>query len=101
MAYIPDQHHYESYKAEFAAFMANEGLSNLTSDSDNADEFSTYPCDVCGERRGGQRCQATGYAPGPDHRLPVVNEYTVCVDCMLFAEYGKIDDMSMMDLDLE
>ncbi len=110
---------YARYEANVAAFMKAEGIQNLTSghlrcpgcdvpwndddkcpdcggDRECADEpfFSWSPCDCCGSSLGGDREHATGWNPTEES----VQEYTICVDCVYYAEYGRLDDMTMDEM---
>lgn len=46
--------------------------------------FSWAPCDCCGTTLGGDREYATAYNPTTGK----IQEYTVCSDCIYYAEYG-------------
>ena len=57
--------------------------------------FTYRACDCCGTRLAGDRQMASGYNPIMDE----VFEYEVCQDCLYYAEYGTLDDMTMMDME--
>jgi hypothetical protein len=111
---------YADYQDAVADFWEREGLANLTSghincpnckvefdDQDyclkcNADRecldepyFSWHSCDCCGSRLGGNREHATGYNPTTKE----IGEYSICSDCVYYAEYGRLDDMTMMEVE--
>jgi hypothetical protein len=88
------QHEYTEYKTTVAAFMVREGIQNLTTDSDPEPWFSWAPCHCCNTHLGGNRENATGYNPTTKE----VQEYVICSDCVYYAEYGKLDDMTMMEM---
>ena len=93
MAQIESLSEYGSYQMKFHAFMTVEGITNLSYDGTH-DEFSTAVCDVCGDNRGGARYDATGFhAETYD-----VHDYIICMDCLHYAEYGQLDDVTMMML---
>jgi hypothetical protein len=56
--------------------------------------FSWRSCECCGGMLGGNREHATGYNPTTKE----IQEYEVCSNCIYFAEYGKLDDMTMMEI---
>jgi hypothetical protein len=91
---------YADYEARFAAFMEREGLSNLStvSDDDGNTEpsFSWNPCHCCQRRFGGDRYDCNGYNPTTEE---VQDGYRVCTDCVYYAEYGQLDDMTMLDVE--
>ena len=106
-----DKKQYQDYQASVASFMDLEGLNNLTSetgpDSDHEcpccgevvgcdPYFSWSSCECCGSHLGGNRYHATGYNP----ETKEVYCYEICEDCMYYSEYGQLDDMTMMDMDI-
>lgn len=60
--------------------------------------FSWRPCDCCGAHLGGDRYRASGYNR-KENRVQVYEE--VCTDCIYYAEYGQLDDITMMELEEE
>jgi hypothetical protein len=111
---------YAAYQEAVAEFMKREGLANLTSghyqcpdckvefedngkcpkcgaDRECLDEpyFSWHRCDCCGSSLGGNREFATGYNPTTKE----VQEYSICEDCVYYAEYGRLDDMTMLSIE--
>lgn len=99
MAYphIENQADYEQFVAAFNRFMESEGINNLSSDSDDEGGFSWRKCDCCNRSLGGARYSATGVNPATKE----VNSYSICGDCVYFAEYGRLDDSTMLDYDLD
>jgi hypothetical protein len=111
---------YAEYEAAVAAFFEREGISNLTgghitcpdcniefddagicpecgADREIVNEpfFSWRPCDCCGRPLGGDREHATGWNATTEE----IQEYTVCTDCIYYAEYGRLDDTTMMEVE--
>lgn len=88
---------YTQYEADFAEFMSH-GLNNLSTKSEcNEPYFSNSPCVVCGALPGG-RYDCDGY----NGQTQEVEEYEgVCQDCVYYAEYGRLDDTTMMEIDGE
>ena len=91
---------YKEYEIRFAEFMRLNELNNLTRidgpDEDDFQEpyFSWRPCEVCQTHLGGNRIEANGYS-----RTGVIYEFEICTDCEYYAEYGQLDDMTMMDME--
>ena len=56
--------------------------------------FSWRPCEVCGSSLGGDREPVHGF----DDRGRLVH-LTACVDCVYYLEYGRLDDMSMLEIE--
>lgn len=84
-------------KAEYAAYEANvretlDGLK-LRNLSATCDEpfFSWRPCEVCKSHLGGDRYTANGFS----EEFGVVEFDMVCQDCIYYAEYGRLDDVTM------
>jgi hypothetical protein len=111
---------YARYEAAVKAFMAREGIANLTSghhecpdckqpfddagicpechaDRECLDEasFSWGRCDCCGTTLGGDRLHATGYNPTTRE----IYEYSICTDCDYYSAYGHLDDTTMMEVE--
>lgn len=111
---------YADYEAAVAEFFAREGIANLSTghyqcpdckvdfdDGGNcpqcgADQecvnepyFSWRCCDCCGSSLGGNREFATGFNPTTRE----VQEYSICEDCAYYAEYGRLDDTTMLEVE--
>jgi hypothetical protein len=89
---------YAEYEASVAEFFESEGLANLSIISEENSEpyFSWIPCDCCGRPEGGDRYDANGYNPTTKE---VQDGYAICTDCMYYAEYGRLDDMTMYGIE--
>jgi len=89
---------YEKYKKSVEGFFKREGISNLSQiqDKDGYCEphFSGVPCECCGGMLGGDRYDCNSYNP----KTKGIQEYTVCTDCVYYAEYGQLDDMTMSEI---
>ena len=107
--HIETKQDYQMYRLAVGEFFDREGITNLTAEiGENGDHkcvicdeevgcdpyFSWRSCECCGRNLGGDRYHATGYNPGREEAYC----YEVCVDCVYFAEYDRLDDMTMMDL---
>lgn len=102
---------YVEYVNSVNDFFKREGIINLSPEAgDHADHdcvicgetvgygegyFSSQPCECCGSYLGGTRYHATGYCPEINQGLC----FEVCPDCIYFAEYGQLDDMTMLDME--
>lgn len=110
---------YADYEAAVARFMAREGIANLSSghykcpdcrvqfddggdcpecgqdqECFNEPYFSGRRCDCCGSSLAGNREFATGYNPAAKR----VQEYSICEDCVYYAEYHQLDDTTMLEI---
>jgi len=108
---------YSEYEESVKNFFEREGITNLSritpeEDTENGDysvcphcgagidyddHFSWSPCECCGSTLGGNRVHCAGYHP--ENRQIVC--YDVCVDCEYYAEYGQLDDMTMLEIGQE
>ena len=106
---------YAEYQAAVATFMEREGIRNLSTGHISCPEckaevqegkcpthglvdepfFSWGSCDCCGTSLGGNREHATGYNPTTKE----IQEYTICEDCAYYAEYGRLDDTTMAEIE--
>lgn len=93
---------YEEYKQDVADFLEREGLNCLSYDSDEYEEgcvephFSWSSCDCCGDSLGGNRTDCSGYNPTTKE---VQKGYSVCDDCIYYLEYGRLDDLTMLEIE--
>lgn len=98
---ITNRKQYEQYQADVAKFIANKGLSFLStgcSDSLESDEyehecepwFSWSPCECCGCGLGGNR----EYLFARNEQDEIV-KFTICEDCVYYVNYGRLDDTTM------
>lgn len=111
---------FADYEESVREFMAREGIENLTSGhyecpechlefedrslcpsceqhKDLFDEpyFSWNRCDCCDRNEGGDREFATGFNPTTGE----VQEYSICEDCAYYAEYGRLNDRTMLEVE--
>ena len=84
---------YAEYEKTVAAFFEREGITNL-SPTNGTTFFSHRRCDCCGDIPG-DREKANGWNPTVEQ----VQEYSVCEDCVYYAEYGRLDDSTMWDIE--
>ena len=61
----------------------------------NEPHFSWRRCDCCNRPLGGDREFATGYNPTTGQ----IQEYSICTDCVYYAEYHRLDDLTMMEVE--
>ena len=95
---------YKEYEKQVAAFFDDNALRNLSpkyedlGDGEHGDivepSFSWSACECCGSTLGGDKYEADGYS----EKHGVMEFDTICVDCIYYAEYGKLDDMTMLDM---
>jgi hypothetical protein len=113
---------YNDYRTRVERFFAKEGVENLSTGllkcpdceaefdggacpecGKDAGEFPTEPhfsrrpCECCERPEGGDRYDANGYNPMAE----AVQEYQVCPDCVYFAEYGRLDDTTMAEVEAD
>ncbi len=86
---------YVDYEQAVDDFFEREGIANLSSTSGES-FFSWQPCQCCGRPEGGDREEASGYNPTTKE----VQTYDcVCIDCIYYAEYGQLDDETMLEIE--
>ena len=61
----------------------------ITRDPEWYDPFSYEPCECCRRQLAGERYKLLALTPGDAYN---VYEFIVCTDCMLYTEYGSVDD---------
>lgn len=106
-----DKQEYKDYQESVSDFSEREGITNLTSEhSEERDHclicgeelgidpfFSWRSCECCGSHLGGNREHASGYNP----KTKEGQCYDVCEDCLYYAEYGQLGDMTMLDIEAD
>ena len=85
---------YEEYQERVADFMLKENLEVLDCGSEEA-SFSWQPCECCGSTLGGDRHDVAGRNTDNNE----VYHYDVCMDCYYYAEYGRLDDTTMVEIE--
>ena len=107
--HIETKQDYQQYELAVQEFFDQEGVTNLSAEvGEDPDHecvicgevvgcdpyFSHSSCECCNRSLGGDRYHATGWHPGKEKAYC----YEVCTDCVYYAEYSRLDDMTMMDL---
>jgi len=92
---------YAEYERRVADFFEKEGLRNLGAQDDpdsiyGEPYFSSAGCSCCGSYLGGNRTLCAGWN---EAEKQAQDGYEVCDDCVYYAEYGRLDDMTMLDMD--
>lgn len=90
---------YKDYKQNVANFFEKEGITNLStvSEEGNCEPFFSWSsCECCGTHLGGDRYECNGYNP----ETKEIQEYSsICQDCVYYAEYSQLDDETMSHLE--
>lgn len=89
---------YNNFQKAVETFFNRKGIDNLSQiqDKDGYCEpyFCSIPCDCCNRSLGGDRYDCNSYNPTTKE----VQEYKACTDCVYYAEYGCLDDMTMSEI---
>lgn len=90
---------YDRYVSKFVKFMTNNGIENLstiTADEHTGEwvESGFTRCDVCGDRDDCHECNGFNRESGE-----IRGPWDVCSNCVYFAECGKLDDTTMMEVE--
>ena len=92
---------YKEYEQAVKLFCDTENIVTLDAITDNGNDetkepyFSSVYCECCKSHLAGDRLDCIAYNE-KDHK---VYNYTVCLDCYYYFEYGQLDDMTMEDLE--
>jgi hypothetical protein len=100
-----NKNEYDQYTQAIDRFFTREEVNSLTALVDETcpccngffgdDYFSWRACDCCDRPLGGSRYHATGYHPASRTILC----YNICLDCMYYMEYGRLDDTTMWEVE--
>lgn len=101
---------YTAYEKSVADFFEREGINCLSQQPINPDKgpdedweydpdlhFSWSPCHCCGSQLGGDRQTMCGYNPTTKE---IQSDYSVCVDCVYYVEYGRLYDTTMLEIEV-
>lgn len=87
---------YADYETAVAEFLSH-GLRNLSAVGDNPEPFFSWrPCQCCGDSLGGNRYECNGYN-GVTKEIETFD--SICGDCVYYAAYGRLDDMTMIEIE--
>ena len=76
----------------------NKAWDDMTDDEKDCEPFFSWSsCDCCRSNLGGNRHHATGY----NATTKQIYCYSICDDCVYYAEYGRLDDQTMMEVESE
>jgi hypothetical protein len=81
------------YEARVKAFFETDVNESTLQQLGNP-HFSWNPCECCERSHGGNRYEMTGISK-ISNRL---ERYQFCEDCLYYSAYGKLDDMTMMNI---
>ena len=95
---ITTKEDYKLYEDHVQDFLKSEGINSLSAicdeDNDYEEYFSWKRCDCCNRNLGGNRIDCNAWCEASKE----INEYSVCIDCFYYAEYGQLDDTTMMNI---
>ncbi len=103
---IQNAKQYAEYVAAVKEFIELEQLTFLSTscDEDGTPEdeggnidpwFSWSPCEMCGSHLGGDREYLRARALDDE-----IVTFEICEDCVYFVNYGRLDDETMMRVDV-
>ena len=106
LKHIETKADYEEYDRRVAAFLKDNyvkaGLHSPV-DADGSSFFSWMACECCKRPLGGNRERYRFVVTPPiwRHAFPKqieTMEADICTDCVYYLVFGKLDDMTMLDL---
>ena len=87
---------YQEYQKIVEEFFESERINSLSlADGESEPHFSWTACECCKRPLGGDRFDCKGYSNKDNE----IYDYAVCVDCFYYAEYGTLDDMTMLKIE--
>ena len=91
-----DKKQYQIYCEKAHKFFKDNNCHHLSIIEDKEAYFSHLNCDCCKRNLGGDRydCNSFDYST-----REITGPFSICIDCFYFAEYGQLDDMTMMEIE--
>ena len=94
-----NKNEYQEYEQDVKTFCDTENIVSLDAICDPDDGyyepyFSHINCDCCRRSLSGDRLDCIAYNKN-DHEI---YNYTVCLDCYYYFEYGCLDDTTMDEI---
>lgn len=87
---------YNLFQERFSEFCENNGnRSGFSLAIDSDPHFSWKPCECCGSSLGGNRYDVDYFSELTDS----VESATICGNCLYYSCYGRLDDMTMQEID--
>jgi hypothetical protein len=91
---------YAEYERRVAEFSRLNDIKIVSQKYDGEypvkNEFDYRKCECCGrDENAGERFTMVAIS-----NTNVTYEFEFCVDCMYYAEYGQLDDMTMLDMEV-
>jgi hypothetical protein len=86
-------HEYRDYVEKVNDFYST-GLESLCS-LDLEPYFSWSSCECCNSNLGGDRYDCQSF----NRQTKNVYDFSVCLDCYYYAEYGQLDDTTMLEVE--
>ena len=87
---------YRDYEKSVKSFFDYNNISHLSPIYQEWDPYFTWRnCDCCSRFLGGDRVECNSFN---NKTKEIVGTYEVCMDCYYYAEYGQLDDMTMLEI---
>jgi hypothetical protein len=86
---------YQDYEERVTRFYDRHHIGHIVTRSEEP-FFSWSPCECCARPLGGNRYYAECFIP--PRWLGNSIEAEICTDCAYYAEYGQLDDMTMLEV---
>jgi hypothetical protein len=88
-----DANEYREYRARVADFRDRENIKFFAPFEQQLEPyFSWHNCECCKRPLGGNR---------EDYIADTGLVYSICDDCVYYNEYGRLDDMTMLEIEKE
>ena len=90
-----EKQEYKEYCKTVHKFFKDNNCHHLSIIEDKEAYFSWASCDCCNTKLGGDRydCNSFDYST-----REITGPFSICTDCFYFAEFGELDDTTMMEM---
>ena len=87
---------YRDYETSVKSFFNREHINHLSPIKQDWEPYFTWRnCNCCSRSLGGDRVECNSFN---NKTKKIVGTYEVCMDCYYYAEYGQLDDMTMLEI---
>jgi hypothetical protein len=86
---------YKKYQEKFNSFLLKNNIYSFSPVQNSEPYFSKSPCNCCGTSLYGNREKVSAF----QEKTKEILFFECCQDCIYYAAYGQLDDMTMIEIE--